>query len=152
MKSKIWTSEEIEVIKSAFIAGKLVKTIADEVGRSATAVNKFLSRSGIRKRRWSIEKNMNIPSKKQKIFEVSKNTLNKIYTNELQVDFKDVVTYLRNNGYLIMKNNSAQRIFYSDANYLINNKPLSDIKILLLANRLRTEQRQPIFSVSDLIW
>lgn len=157
MKSKTWTSEEIETIKTAFIAGKLVKTIADEVGRSQTAVNKFLSRSGIRKRRWSIEKDIRKqeirkPLKKPRVFEVSRTTLNKIYTNETQVDFCDVIQFLRNNGYSVMKNNSFQKMFYSDSNYLINNKPVSGTKLLLFANRLRSEMHQPIFSVPDLIW
>ena len=55
MKIK-WTPEEVDIIKSGFLAGKLVKTIANEIGRTPTAVNKFLSRSGIRTRRWSIPK------------------------------------------------------------------------------------------------
>ena len=42
MKQK-WTLEEIDIIKAGFLAGKLVKTIAGEVGRTTTAVNKFLS-------------------------------------------------------------------------------------------------------------
>ena len=146
MKSK-WTPEEIATIKNGFMAGKLVKIIAGEIGRSPTAVNKFLSRSGIRQRRWTIEKPR---CKKEKIFEISRKTLNAVYTNEVTTDFREVLGYLEANGYAISKN--SRKAFAQMDDYSINDKPVSGVKLLLMANRLRSEKHQPIFSVPELSW
>ena len=81
MKVK-WTPEEVDIIKSGFLAGKLVKTIANEIGRTPTAVNKFLSRAGIRTRRWSIPKKDRTMAQ-AKNFAASKQMLNAVYTNEV---------------------------------------------------------------------
>ncbi|MDR1475882.1 MAG: hypothetical protein LBI20_00995 [Holosporales bacterium] len=42
-----WTKAELEILRRGFLSGKRIKTIAYEIGRSETAVHKFLSRSGI---------------------------------------------------------------------------------------------------------
>lgn len=147
MKSK-WTPEEIATIKSSFLAGKRVKIIANEVGRSQTAVNKFLSRSGIRTRRWTIEKAKPVPH--SKIFNIPSQSLREVRNTEVIADFNDVLRYLKQNGYAISKN--SKREFSPMDNYAINEKPISEVKLLLLANRLRCENRQPIFSVPELAW
>ncbi|MDR1475909.1 MAG: hypothetical protein LBI20_01135 [Holosporales bacterium] len=46
-----WTIAEFEILRSGFSSGKRIKTIAYEIGRSMTAVNKFISRSGIQRNR-----------------------------------------------------------------------------------------------------
>ena len=103
MKTK-WTPEEVDIIKSGFLAGKLVKTIANEIGRTPTAVNKFLSRAGIRTRRWSIPKR-NRTVIRTKNFAASKQLLNTVYTNEVITDFREVLRFLKSNGYTICENN-----------------------------------------------
>lgn len=148
MKLK-WTPEEIDIIKSGFSAGKLVKTIANEIGRTPTAVNKFLSRAGIRTRRWSIPKRAH-SAKCGKNFAASKRILDAVYTNEVVTDFRAVLGFLRSNGYAISKN--CKKTFAPLDNYAINDRPISDVKLLILANRLRCEKHQPIFAVPELSW
>ncbi|MDR2598281.1 MAG: hypothetical protein LBC25_00950 [Holosporales bacterium] len=48
-----WTIGELEILKHGFKSGKRIKTIAYEIGRSMTAVNKFISRSGLERNRKS---------------------------------------------------------------------------------------------------
>jgi hypothetical protein len=151
IKSKYWTHEEIEILKTGFRAGKRIKILAGELGRSTTAVNKFLSRAGIRNKRQTIAEREEKKGKKR-VFEVSNATLNKIYHNEFQADFFEVVNYLKMAGYRVTKNKMQDGIFYQNEEYALNGKPMSRMKILLFANRIRTEKRQPIFSVSSLIW
>ncbi len=143
-----WTDEEIDTIKSGFLAGKLVKIIADEVGRSPTAVNKFLSRSGIRQRRWTIDKQAK--ARKVEEFEVSRETLNKVYSDRIISNFHDVLEYLKENGISISKNN--KKAFAPMDDYAINDKPVSRVKLLLIANRLRRENHLPVFAVPSLTW
>ena len=147
--SSRWTSKEIDTIKSGFQAGKLIKVIAEEVGRTPTAVNKFLSRAGIRTRRWKINK-ANVAIKKTKDYSANNQTLNAVFTNEIITDFQEIIRYLRQNGYTITP--IDKKIFYPFANYAIDDKPVSDIKLLILANRIRCEKRQPIFAVPELSW
>ncbi len=148
MKTK-WTPKEIDIIKSGFLAGKLVKTIANEIGRTPTAVNKFLSRSGIRTRRWSIPKRDHTMIR-TKNFAASKQMLNAVYTNEVVTDFREVLGFLKSNGYTICRN--SKKTFAPMDNYAINERPISDVKLLILANRLRCEKHQPIFAVPELSW
>ena len=152
MKSKTWTEKEIDILKSGFSQGKLVKTLANELGRSPTAVNKFLSRSGIRTRRWKI---MNVIKAKPEELKYNK-TLSleqsKSHVSNKNNTFIDILNYLKNRGYSISRISSENNNHLSDEKYLVNNKPYSDLKMLLLANRLRTEEHKSIFSVSELIW
>ena len=46
-----WTSGDIEQMKVAFLQGKTIKVIAKQLGRTPTALNKALSRFGIRQSR-----------------------------------------------------------------------------------------------------
>ncbi|MDR2666574.1 MAG: hypothetical protein LBB34_00435 [Holosporales bacterium] len=151
IKSRYWTHKEIEMLKTGFKDGKRIKILACELGRSVTAVNKFLSRAGIRNKRGSITVHTGKKEKKR-VFEVSRATLNRIYHDEFQTDFFEVVRYLKAAGYKITKNESQCGVFYNDEEYTLNGKPTSKMKLLLLANRIRTEKRQPIFSVSSVIW
>ena len=159
-----WTPEEIALIKSGFLEGKLVKVIALEVGRSTTAVNKFLSRSGIRTRRWSIRKNAHLEhlssmnnrsSKGREDLVKQQNSMkggetDDVYSGEVTTGFQEVVEYLKSNGYSISKKN--KKMFAPSDDYAVNDKPISDVKLLILANRLRCEKHQPVFLVPELAW
>lgn len=149
MKSRNWTKQEIDILRSGFYEGKLLKTLANEIGRSQSAVNKFLSRSGIRTRRWKIIKAKPGELKYNKTLSLEqpkRQIINKDNT------FIDILNYLKNKGYSISKINPENSHFFPEEKYLVNNRPYTDMKILLLANRLRTEEHKNIFSVSELIW
>ncbi|MDR1391561.1 MAG: hypothetical protein LBI95_04365 [Holosporales bacterium] len=149
MKKKNWTRKEINILKSGFVAGKLVKILALEIGRSTTAVNKFLSRSGIRTRRWSIHKK---PLGSSEIFEVTQRNLAKGYNSEIEVGLEEVVHYLRMRGLRILENKIDCNLSHENDKYMLKDIPISDVKLLLLANRLRLEKGEPIFSVPSLTY
>ena len=148
MRPERWTPEEIATIKSAFNAGKIVKIIAEEVGRTPSAVNKFLSRSGIRQRRWTIDKQKK--SKKIKVYEVSRTTLERVYKDEYPTDFSEVLKYLKSQGINVSIND--KKAFAPMNDFAINSIPVSRVKLLLMANRLRVENNLPIFKVPELSW
>ena len=152
MKSKTWTEKEIDILKSGFSQGKLVKTLANELGRSPTAVNKFLSLSGIRTRRWKIMKVIKAKPEELKYNKTLSLEQSKSHVSNKNNTFIDILNYLKNRGYSISRISSENNNHLSDEKYLVNNKPYSDLKMLLLANRLRTEEHKSIFSVSELIW
>ncbi len=152
MKSKIWTKKEIDILRSGFSEGKLVKTLANEIGRSPSAVNKFLSRSGIRTRRWKIMKVIKAKPEELRYNKTLSLEQPKPCIHNKNNTFIDILNYLKNRGYSISKINPGNNPYFSDEKYLVNNKPYSDLKILLLANKLRTEEHKSIFSVSELIW
>ena len=135
-----WTIEEFEAVRDGFLKGKRIKVIADELGRTLSAVNKFLTRSGIRKKTEIVrtcKKKCGFPSKP----DVVRYKENK---DSRAACFSEVILYLKSKGYLVIKDN-YKNMFYTDAEYRLNNKPISKIKLLLLANRLRTEDKKPIF-------
>ena len=141
MRNRAWTQEEIDVLRTGFNAGKLIKIIAVEVGRSTTAVNKFLSRSGIRTRRWSIER-VHAPSVKFAEHKVAACTaIGK--TSSLE----KVIIYLQQNGYTVSESPNP-----TIGGYFLDNKPISSIKLLIIANKLREERCQPPFSAPELSW
>ncbi|MBR1479296.1 MAG: hypothetical protein IJ599_00130 [Alphaproteobacteria bacterium] len=141
MRNRAWTQEEIDVLRTGFNAGKLIKIIAGEVGRSTTAVNKFLSRSGIRTRRWSIER-VHAPSVKFIEHKVAACTaIGKASSLE------KVIIYLQQNGYTVSESPNP-----TIGGYFLDNKPISSIKLLIIANKLREEQCQPPFSAPELSW
>lgn len=152
MKSRNWTKKEIDILRSGFYEGKLVKTLASEIGRSPSAVNKFLSRSGIRTRRWKIMKVIEAKPEELKYNKTLSLEQPKRHIYNKNDTFIDILDYLKNRGYTISKINSENNNHFSNEKYLVNNKPYSDMKILLLANRLRVEEHKSIFSVSELIW
>lgn len=147
-----WTNEEVEKLKKDISNGKKIKNIAFELGRSHTAVNKYISRLGLTTRQNTKNVNSKKITRKKKDFSLPEHIRNKVYGNEQVVDFSKVILYMRLIGYKVSKNNSFQSIFYTDEEYKLNNKPISKIRLLLLANRLRAENNLPIFKTSELEW
>ena len=141
MRNRAWTQEEIDVLRNGFNAGKLIKVIAGEVGRSPTAVNKFLSRSGIRTRRWSIER-IHTTSIKFDEHKAAENMKKGKSSN-----LKRIIFYLQQNGHTVSE--STNRTMEK---YFLDNKPVSSVRLLIVANKLREEQCQPLFSAPELSW
>ena len=148
-----WTFGEFEKLKKDFVDGKRIKKMAVELGRTESAVNKFLSRSGIRKNN-GVKKqccNRNIKPVKDKST-TPKIVSEKINTqNEIFVRFEAVLSYLESKHVVITKNTENIR-FFKDEDYKLGDRPASKTKLLLLANRLRLEERAPIFIITDIIW
>ena len=165
-----WTDFEIEQMKTAFLQGKTIKAIARQLGRTPTALNKALSRFGVRQsrkpvkitalpcidwRRYLMPENppasidndlILIPpaSKVKNSFLMNRDCLRA--TDPRWVPLSKVIHYLERQGHRVKINNAALD------DYQIDTKPVKASYLLLLANRLRIEESKPIFMVSEVTW
>jgi lambda repressor-like predicted transcriptional regulator len=147
-----WTSDEIAKLKLKFAEGKRLKAIANEIGRSETAVNKFLTRSGIRKK-YKRNSRSYQTCKRKKILKISKNIFRRACDAcEQQSDTTEVIAYLKAKGYTIFKQSIENSDDKDTHSYVLDGKPASEMKLLLVANRMRVDERLPIFFVQRLIW
>ncbi len=175
-----WTSAEIEELKASFLKGEKIKIIAKHLGRTPTALNKALSRFGIRSSRkpekikvksyvnWSEHKTRPIMTpdcfdhSRILLKDSSKEEDNPFYPRssiqavkeryhcqkdvEQWVSLDKIINYLERQGHRIAIKNAEQD------SYEVDKKPATATCLLLLANRLRVEERKPIFMVYNLTW
>ena len=151
-----WSDEEIETLKVGFLQGKRLKEIARELDRTPTALNKALTRFGIRPK--GIRKQpLNWEHVSRRLLEesslVSKKTTQqkRIVEASKWVPLKTVMSFLTKSGDVIKtihhKGDDA-----CDVRYLISGRIYSPLQLVLKANRLRSEQSKPIFLVEDITW
>lgn len=120
-----WSVSELSILKREFRQGTALKVIAQMLGRTASSVNKVLSRSGIR---------YDLVSE----------------TPALPVaDIFQIINYLKTKNYTVTH---ATQVFrtcngkhFEIHNYKINNVPVSCTQLLIIANKLRIEDGLPIF-------
>jgi hypothetical protein len=152
-RNKRWTMEEATALKDGFTNGKRLKLLAQEIGRSETAVNKFLSRSGIRGKCRGTYKRQFWIEDKQKKYELTNEISHKVYKNEIQSDFSDVLEYMRSRGHKISRTLTKQYKFFKiSADFIMDGRPISSMKLLMQANKLRVEEKKPIFSIPSVFW
>jgi hypothetical protein len=146
-----WKKEEIEKLKNDFQSGKRIKLIAHELGRSTSAVLKFLSRSGLTKR--NINKTFNNDQKRtirEKVPLQSKTLLFNKKVNKS--NFSDVLRYLKSKGYNICKMPEIiPNLIMDDEIFQMNSKIITKTRLVLLANRLRVEEKEKIFEIEEIL-
>jgi hypothetical protein len=148
MRSKTWKNNEIEILKNKFLEGKSIKEISKEMGRTPTALNKAVSRFGIRQ------------SRSYKPKSTSRNSIDNLFTNSDKIIFKSkvreenkwvdinkVVNYLHKKGIFVNKNDIDTKDLY-----FLDSKPLLASQLVLKANRLRVEENKKIFLVDGITW
>lgn len=149
-----WTMEEISRLKAEYAAGKRLKTIASELGRSLSAVNKAVTRLAINRRNprvFSDKKNIKLTiyrNKRQNIISKNINTQN-------TVSFVTITRYLQSKGFTISKFSDpiAGNCYKNEKEvFKVDNTLMTKMKLLLLANRIRIEEKEPIFSSRDITW
>lgn len=177
-----WTVQDIEKMKMAFLEGKKIKIIAKQLGRSPTALNKALSRFGIRESKrnvksydihpcWSnylIPKGFNQSPHYQPI--LLKNHRSKtiassrsLPTEPLPKDqFLIKREHLRSTNPIWVSITKVLRYLERQGyliikgslkdTYLLEDKTLSTSQLVVLANHLRIEEKKPIFLVDEVTW
>lgn len=173
MKNTIdWTADKIELLKVAFLQGNQLKQIAKTLGKTASALNKALDRFGIRSQKrkrqyieWSPSDphcQSGIPSfigfEKKKETPVGKKILcfkhrRKSKDDSVWVALPEVVSYVRNKG--VPLKSLAKPLtpdLFSEAQFILNHKPLTALQLLFMANEFRLAEKQPIFLVSEVSW
>lgn len=171
-----WTSLEIEEMKTAFLQGQQIKVIARKLGRTPTALNKALSRFGIRPSRKSKITNNEMPidwkhyllpkgykceqpiilpslepvkpnlAVKQLDNDLIKNRERLKKTDSTWVPFSKIISYLEKQGHRITTVDADLGI------YELDKRQVESGYLLLLANRLRVEEARPIFLVNEITW
>ena len=148
-----WTQNEINLLKKEFKNGTKIKVIASMLGRTETAVNKFLTRYGIRQKhnRITITHNNN-PNKHVKKRVYNATNLRWISLLNDVVDFKEIINYLKSKNHKISNIVSENiKMFYPNSQYMLDGKPASKTKLLILANKLREQEHKKIFKVESII-
>lgn len=145
-----WLPREVEKLKRDYRSGKKIKVIAFELGRSATAVTKFLHRAGISRQcpRKGERKVPTTPTIKRKILIMENDKREKICSNV--VEFQCVLDYLRKKGHIVYRVQGMIPNFTIDEEvFVLNSKLITKMRLLLLANRIRVEEREQIFEIDD---
>lgn len=149
-----WTVEEIEKLRNRYAEGNRIKLIAKELGRTPSAINKALSRLSISRR------NTKIFTKKRNIKLHSNHTSKTIPQNEttktqVNASFLTITKYLQSKGFQVSRfSDSVISNCYKTPGeiFKVGNTPMSKMKLLLFANKLRLENKEPIFSSREITW
>lgn len=148
----LWNDDEISNLKNQYLSGVPIKIIAKQMNRTPTSINKALSRFGIRKSKEKKASRSAITTYKEMV-NVCQNHLPKktylatVYNQEEWVTLEQVVGYLKKIGINI------QKVFHDGLNELYyNNKLLSPLQAILLANRHRCQHNLSCFKVGDITW
>ncbi|MDR2464451.1 MAG: hypothetical protein LBD36_02475 [Holosporales bacterium] len=132
---KEWTQKDICSLKRGFLDGKNIKYMSKQLGRSPTALHKALSRFKIR---------ANVPR-------IHVNYMNKMYVQTpttIHASISVVILYLKSYGY-----NIAKKIVFIDGEktqkYFLDQRPITEVRLLLMANNIRLDERKPIFVIEE---
>jgi hypothetical protein len=138
--NKNWHYEDIIKLRLLFLQGHHIKAIAKELGRTVTALNKAISRFGMRdhgskpfEEVKTLTYYMSLDHRPKKI---SSDT-----TQSKGVEFNVVIHFLTDQGISIQ---------YINGSYVWGYDILNQQQILLRANQMRIDQGLPIFCVSYL--
>lgn len=144
-----WTPAEVEMLRNGFLVHKSIKLLAKELNRSPTALNKALSRFKIRKKTRTLSNKPPVLKQKKEV-KRHKKRLSIFDTHLQQTSFNQVIHYLRSQGYTINQKFvrlTPQKIL---SQCFINQRPVSHAHLLVIANRIRLDNQQPIFMVDNL--
>jgi hypothetical protein len=156
-----WTKREIEKLKRLYDSNKKIEAIAAELERSFSSVNKAISRilsSRKRKitkhRRSNIAtryKNTNLPYKQR---EAKMRGSSSYHAKKEAATIEMIAEYLTSKGYNVSRlpDNGYKFFPEEDDVFAVGNVPMTKMKMLLMANRLRVEDKKPIFVSSDITW
>lgn len=156
---KTWTSFDIEQLMKGYLSGTPLKSLAREMDRTPTAVNKALTRFGIRRERGKEEKAVwnDFGNKKPektvdpmtaiRRFDRNFRKQQKALTNQW-VPMDQILSVLdakEHRVYMVESNPDPRRSIYS-----LDGRRLTALQIVFLANRYRIEQNKAPFYVAEI--
>lgn len=144
-----WTEDEIAILKRGFLTNTPLKVLAHELKRSAASLQKALVRFQIREKRKSGGRPEEARRRKQPQEDGEHGRLRFLIGEFQNVTEKQVIAYLLEQGEQL-----EERVLECDQkivkHYFLHNRPVSFAKLLIRANQLRLETRQPIFVLENL--
>lgn len=146
-----WSPKLVGVLRSEFLNGKTIKDIAAKINKTPSSVNKALSRFGIRHQSAKeITKATKIPFKKSANRNAKISCVENLILDENWVDFSQVIEFLELNNIKIIPLNEHSNI--SERKFFVDKKQYSSMQVLMLANKLRCDQKLNVFLVNNLSW
>lgn len=143
--SSSWTHHDLLQLRQGYERKIPLRDLALQLGRSPTAINKALTRFHIRPTRATKKA---LESKRVLFFRSTPRGRKKDEPS-VMASLSDMMFYLQAHGYAIQA-----RLFTLNQQacpfYLVNQRPSSPVRILVLANTLRLEQHLPIFRTNDI--
>ncbi len=150
-----WSATDISKARSCFFNGLTIKDIARELGRSPSATNKALSRFGIRfeKPRRNYTETPLQPKNKINLPPIAPSFERKALTRELEnwVSFWRLCEYLSNQN-ICLYELSAPNIELEHRRFKVGTQILNARQLLVIANKMRTENNMRAFFVKGLSW
>lgn len=155
---KTWTSFDIEQLMKGYLSGTPLKSLAREMNRTPTALNKALTRFGIRRERpkqektlWNDFGNMKPettihPMTAIRRFDRKFRKQQKALINEW-VPMDQILSVLDAKGhhvYMLESNKDPRRSIYS-----LDDRKLSALQLVFMANRYRIQQNKAPFYVAE---
>lgn len=126
-----WSSCDKEKLYRLFQTRCSLAEMAQKMGKSKTAVNKFLTRSKIRPLR-------------------CENFSRPLLEKPIWVTLDAVTEYLRRQGHEVVLQNEDHR--WWEKAFMVDSKPASPTKLLIVANRKRMETHQRTFCIRGVTW
>ena len=150
-----WSATDIKNARSYFLEGLTIRDIAKELGRSITATNKALSRFGIRfeKPRRNYTEFVEQPKERISCFIVAPSFERRALRQEFEnwVSFECLCQYLSSQNVYLYEL-SASNIKLECRQFRVGTQILSAGQLLVMANRIRTENNLKAFFVKGLSW
>lgn len=152
-----WSPSDIETLKNGFLNGMSFKLLSERLGRSTTAVNKALSRFQIRPVRTRLKKTDWAQRPRQNLFQRRFVETEKIKVMRAALRRQRPVTitpsfllaYLQSHGYSITMCNHVINAQHG-RRYMLNQRPLTLVQLLVKANSIRLDEGKPIFLLEEL--
>lgn len=158
MSVQEWSANDIKKARSYFLNGLTIKDIAYKLGRTPTAINKALTRFGIRykkpRRQYSDMPYSDTPLQpKEEMALILPSFERKALRKELEnwVSFWRVCEYLSTQNVCIYELSPAG-IELEQRQFRVENRVLSARQLLMLANKIRTHNNLKAFFVKGLSW
>lgn len=160
-----WSANDISKARSYFLNGFTVKEIAQELGRTPSATNKALSRFGIRLKKF----NCNTPDRNDNEMALQPNEKSGLSLRApslkapsfapdvLRKELENWVSFLRVCEYLSGQNIclyelSSPHTKLEHRQFRVDAQTLSARQLLMLANKIRTDNHMKAFFVKGLSW
>jgi IS30 family transposase len=148
-----WSASDIKKARSYFLNGFTIKAIAQELGRTPTAINKALSRFGIRYKKPRRHYAAMPLQPKEEVILITPSFERKALRKELEnwVSFWRVCEYLSEQNVCIYEV-SAANTELERRQFRVDTQILGARQLLMLANKMRAHNHLKAFFVKGLSW
>ena len=155
---KTWTSFDIEQLMKGYLSGTLLKSLAREMNRTPTALNKALTRFGIRRERPRQEKSLwNDFSNAKPEQTLNPMTAIRKFDRKFRKQQKTLINeWVPMDQILSVLDAKGHHVYMLEANkdprcsiYSLDDRKLSALQLVFMANRYRIEQNKAPFYVAE---